>query len=745
MKNLRCPVVATGAAMFGLFASHPALSQTVSKQFVIPQQLNGIPGETIIGVADLNGDGRPDIVYQNHVAIATGNGTFKIISGNSFKNAAALADINGDGKPDVIEAIPSDEVCFTEPDGTLVCDRTTDAMVQVFLGKGDGTFTSSSSFDLGPDGAGLASISMVDVNGDGKPDAIVSFTGAGDAASQTGYVVLNEGTGKLAPGTYGDHPVLAFADLNGDGHVDLIVGPGLEIFWGKGDGSFTPGPSYAVTATSAALGDFNHDGHLDLAATSFTQGSTGLGLSLLWGQAGGTFAAPHRISTLSLGEVQAVDLNHDGFLDLVTGYAPIAVFTNQKNGTFSSPRLFSMENLTAGNFYLSDFNRDGYLDLVQGTTIGYGTSGASFQVPQITQSAFASNTAVADFNDDGIDDVATINSTTGTVTVFTGSGKGYLNAGKSYSTGIVGGTVSVGDVNGDGAPDLVITRTGNGLPNASSDVSVLLNLGDGTFGSAISSKVLGKPVQFANTLQVYAVDVNHDGKADLVGDWGVALGHGDGTFSAPKAWPSQISPVAGLAVGDLNHDSNLDVVVGNLALSGSTPTYIYTLFGDGKGGFTIAHKELLNYTNTQLDALTVADMNNDGALDLIYNYSATPAAGSYSRIVVETNDGSGNFGNATGQRVIYNGSGYQNLLVGDFNRDGKLDVLDLTLEIYLSQPEDSALLLGNGDGTLGSPLYQPLQMFNGAMIDLNGDGALDIVGPDFSFSGVARVLNTGAK
>jgi hypothetical protein len=169
------------------------------------------------------------------------------------------------------------------------------------------------------------------------------------------------------------------------------------------------------------------------------------------------------------------------------------------------------------------------------------------------------------------------------------------------------------------------------------------------------------------------------------------------------------------------------------------------LFGDGKGGFTVAHKELLNYTATVLHALTVADMNNDGALDLIYNYSATPSVGSYNRVVVETNDGSGNFGNASGQRVLFNPYGYEDLLVGDFNRDGNMDVLNLTIMNTLNSPPDSALLLGQGDGTLASPQYLPVQMFNGSVIDLNGDGALDIVGPDFSNSGVERVLNTGAK
>lgn len=742
--------------MFVLFASHLALSQTVSKQFVVPQQLNA-QTEDIIGVGDLNGDGRPDILYKFQAEIAIGNGTFKRISEPiTFSSPSALADVTGDGKLDVIEVTPTDEFCYTNPDGSNVCDTSTDATVQVYPGKGDGTFaTGGPDIDLGTEGAGIATIFMVDVNGDGKPDALVSFSGAaGDDASQTGYILLNDGTGnfKKAPqGVYSYNPVLAAADLNGDGHMDLVVGPGLGVLWGKGDGTFIAGPAFNLADTSATIGDFNHDGHLDIAASD-ASGTSNSGLYIVWGQAGGRFAAPKRISTLSFREIQAADLNRDGYLDLVASFmnatnysGPIAVFTNQKTGAFSYPKIFASANLEGSPFWLADFNRDGYLDLAQSVTISYGAAGAAFKAPQITQSAFATNTAVGDFNDDGIDDVATINSSTGAVTVFTGSGKGYLNAGKSYSTPIIGGVVSVGDINGDGAPDLVVTRSGNSFVSAPSDVSVLLNLGDGTFGPATSSKILGFPAQYANASQVYAVDVNHDGKADLVGDWGVALGNGDGTFSAPKPWRSQVSPVAGIAVGDLNRDSNLDVAVGNFALSSTTPTYIYTLLGDGKGGFTVAHKELLNYTDTKLQALTVADMNNDGALDLIYNYSATPSVGSYNRVVVETNDGSGNFGNPTGQRLPYSGYGYQNLLVGDFNRDGNMDVLDLTIMNFIGTLPDSELLPGQGNGMLGSPQYVPLQMYNGSLIDLNGDGALDLVGPEVFQSGVQRTLNTGAK
>ena len=533
--------------MFGFFAPHSLLSQTLSKQFVVPQQLNGVSGP-IIGVADLNGDGRPDILYKSQAEIATGNGTFKLISEPiTFSNPTALADVNHDGKIDVIEVTPTDEFCYTDPDGSTVCDTTTDATVQVYLGKGDGTFTSGPGIDLGQEGAGVAAISIADVNGDGKPDVIVTFTGAiEDSASVTGYVLLNDGTGnfKLAPQTFGYHPVYASADLNGDGHVDLVVGPALGVLWGKGDGTFTQGPGASLMTTSATIGDFNHDGHLDI-ATNDTSFSSKTGVYVLWGGAGGTFTAPKRISTLPSFQIQAADLNHDGYVDLLAsyfsganGYGPIEVFTNQKNGTFSSPKIFATANLSGGPFWLADFNRDGYLDIAQSVTISYGAGGATFQVPQITQSAFATNTAVGDFNGDGIDDVATINSSTGAVTVFNGSGHGYLKAGTSYSTGILGGVVSAGDINGDGAPDLIVTRGYNSPSSAPNDVAGLINVGDGTFGSAIVGKVLGSPLAYANRVQVDAVDVNHDGKADLVGDWGVALGHGDGTFSAANHWPS---------------------------------------------------------------------------------------------------------------------------------------------------------------------------------------------------------------
>ncbi len=742
---MRCPVVAAGAAMLFLFASHSLLSQTLSQQFVVPQQLSGV-STGLIGVGDLNGDGRPDILYQTNALVATGNGTFKSIAETeNFAYGSQLVDVNGDGKLDVVSAVPAGESCNQFPNGEWDCVISSDALFAVYLGNGDGTFQSGKTIDLGQEGSGTPTIAMVDLNGDGKPDAMVNFSGVtGDDASASAFEMINGGGGTFSEVDGGSPPgpVVAVGDFNGDGKMDIAEqSGGLQILYNLGAGRFTLGPSYPqMIPIGGATADFNHDGHPDLVVVDGSGQTTTGGVWVLFGQTGGGFTTPKRLSSFLATSVVAADLNHDGYPDIVAMGSSFSLLTNQKNGKFSNPRLYTGFGFWPypNGFGAADFNLDGYLDLVFGNKIVYGTSGGNFKAPVITQTANPLTVATGDFNGDGIEDVATVN----TVTVFTGSGKGYLNAGKTFTSGLLGGNIAAGDVNGDGVLDLIVTRGPTSPTPDNADVSVLLGNGDGTFRTAIASKVLGPAPSNTLSLQTYAIDVNHDGRADLIGDWGVALGHGDGTFKTPTALPSQAIPVAGIAVGDFNRDGNEDIVAG----SHTTPK-IFTLLGDGHGNFTVANTETLNYNNPTLNALTAADVNGDGIPDLVYEYSATPSIGDYDRVVVEFGDGTGKFGNATGVRLpYYNGSGNDSLFVADFNRDGNMDIVDVTVtDSGGPTRQDSLLIPGTGGGQLGSARYFPLQMVTGAMLDLNGDGAPDIVGPTMDKVGLERVLNTGAQ
>lgn len=318
-----------------------------------------------------------------------------------------------------------------------------------------------------------------------------------------------------------------------------------------------------------------------------------------------------------------------------------------------------------------------------------------------------SGIVMTDVDLDGHPDLVVSNANDNTVSVLVNQGDGtYPTSGApTYRTGASPLGIAVGDLNGDGYPDIVTAN------NQSGGVSVLLDQGDGTFPATATDYLTG-----LNPVGVAVVDVNGDGHPDVVSSCNcnavvVLLNQGDGTFSSGggPAYGTQHWPGAP-AVGDLDGDGHSDLVVPN---NGSASLSV--LLNRGDGTFPASGNPTYVVGGSPY-ATDVGDLNGDGVPDV--------AVATNQAVVVLLGKGDGTFpmsamtSYAAGLRPQalamkdVNGDGYPDLVVGDISQN---DVL---------------VLLNRGDGTFpssGSPSY-PVGAYPGALVagDVNGDGRPDV-------------------
>jgi hypothetical protein len=340
-----------------------------------------------VATADLNGDGKPDLVVTNAglaegvigVLLGKGDGTFLPVvtynSGGDLAYSVAVADVNGDGKPDLL-------VADCGLIGINVCNHS-NGLVGVLLGNGDGTFQPVVTYDSG--GSTTASIAVADVNADGKPDVLVAnqCDNSSTCADGSVGVLLGNGDGTFqAAKTYDvGYAIksLAIADVNGDGKLDLLVAKGgtsnnVGVLLGKGDGTFQPVVDYdsgGNTALSVVAADVNGDGKPDLLvgnqcdmSNNCADGSVGV----LLGNGDGTFQPVVNYGSGGSGvwALAVADVNGDGTPDLLDAsffYNTLSVLLGNGDGTFQAVTTYGSGGVGPFSVAVADLNGDGKLDV----------------------------------------------------------------------------------------------------------------------------------------------------------------------------------------------------------------------------------------------------------------------------------------------------------------------------------------------------------------------------------------------
>ena len=295
-----------------------------------------------------------------------------------------------------------------------------------------------------------------------------------------------------------------------------------------------------------------------------------------------------------------------------------------------------------------------------------------------------------DLNNDGREDLITAGSQPGTFEIMLSTGDGTYGSPNTYS--VPGGSwsgVAIGDFNGDGWPDLIVSASGNALYE-------YLNNGDGTLHLQATFSTS------ASVLYIAAGDFNHDGRIDLVYESSDSNGvlavnvwfsNGDGGFTPGPTTP--VSVVGFVYVGDFDGDGNADVVVEDVFYI----TNVLVLYGDGTGHFS-ATTTFNDYDDTWFRPF---DLNGDGKMDLVGSPFVPGTHGNQYFNVVRVKYGSSSrvFQSADITIASCSPNGYSPA-IADFNSDGLNDIAVIeAADCKGSLPETLDVLLGKPDGTYG--------------------------------------------
>ncbi|CAF2748592.1 unnamed protein product, partial [Rotaria sp. Silwood2] len=568
--------------------------------------------DSYIGVAIVNsGSDNLDILFNS------GNGTFQTqitypIGADSFPRYVLAGDINKDNHLDIVTV------------------NSKSSSISILMGHGNGTFDIPRVYSTGKDSYPLA-VAINDFNNDDRSDLIIADPGTDSIGILLGfhYTTFQSQKTYSSENTRRPHNIIT-SDFNNDKYLDIAIAfhlsDNIGILLGYGNGSFGVMMTYSIgngSGPESLVGhDFNNDGQMDIAVVN--SGTNDIGILLGYGN--GSFATIIKYSTGEGSTPFAIvlsDMNNDGRADIVV--------TN--SATKNIGILLGRGNLT--------------FDAIVTYPIEHGADPASI--------------AVGDFDNDGQTDIAVANFYAGSISIFLGYENGSFTSQMTYSTGYQSMPywITVGDFNRDNRLDIASSNYGM------NNVGILLGCGNGSF-DPVTTFYTGDG---SSPLFVEARDFNDDGILDIAvvnygtSDIVVLFGFGDGSFLLGTAYRTGVGSASyALAIGDFNNDSLIDIAVAN-EKSNDISIFI-TYDREPYAGIT----SYSTGSKSQPYSIAIGDLNNDGILDVVVANYGTHNVG------ILLGHSHGVFDTITTYSTGV-GSAPYSVSVADFNKDNQLDIV----------------------------------------------------------------------